>query len=326
MSDKELLVVTEENQSLILAAFTQEDGLKSMVDDAKDVVDSFEHDLSTAAGRKRTASLSAKVSKLKVKLDSMGKDLVADAKKKIKVVDNSRKSMREDLDALRDEARRPLTEWEAEEEARKQREAEEAEAKRLAEQLENDHEMALLLNEKYDREAKEAAEEAERIAKAEADRIAKEAAEAEAKRIADQKSHEEELKRQAAEQAEREKAEAIKQAAEAKQAAIDAEKLRALEAKQAEANRIEAERVAKINAEAAAEAARLAEIARQDAIKAQEAKDLATLEANKKHVGACRRQTKESLMSIGITEADAKKIVLAVSSGKISRLTMSYEV
>ena len=51
-------------------------------------------------------------------MDSAGKKLVADWKEKAKKVDESRKIARDFLDNLRDEVRRPLTEWEEAEEKR----------------------------------------------------------------------------------------------------------------------------------------------------------------------------------------------------------------
>ena len=61
----------------------------------------------------------ANISKAKVKLDNLGKELTEDWKKKSKAVDNSRKQMREEMDALRNEVREPLTVYEDAEKARK---------------------------------------------------------------------------------------------------------------------------------------------------------------------------------------------------------------
>jgi hypothetical protein len=52
-----------------------------------------------------------------------GKDLVAELKALPKQIDESRRIVRERLDALKDEVRRPLTEWEAEQERIKAEEA-----------------------------------------------------------------------------------------------------------------------------------------------------------------------------------------------------------
>lgn len=75
-------------------------------------------DISTAKGRKEIASLALRVAKSKVYLDDLGKDLVSEWKEKSKKVDEVRKKMRDDLDSLKEEARKPLTEYEEKEELR----------------------------------------------------------------------------------------------------------------------------------------------------------------------------------------------------------------
>jgi len=79
-------------------------------------------DVSTAKGRKEIASLANRVARSKTYLDQLGKDLVADLKKKAGAVDAQRRTVRERLDALKGEVRRPLTELEEAEAARQQAE------------------------------------------------------------------------------------------------------------------------------------------------------------------------------------------------------------
>jgi hypothetical protein len=93
-------------------------GLDPLLEQIKDEVRSFVPDLSTVTGRKAIASLAAKVAKSKTYLDGLGKDLAADQKAAIKTVDAERKRMRDDLDLLKIEARKPLTEWEDAEKSR----------------------------------------------------------------------------------------------------------------------------------------------------------------------------------------------------------------
>jgi hypothetical protein len=69
-------------------------------------------DLTTKKGRDAIASLAFKVSKSKTALDTAGKALTETQKAEIKVVDDARKKIRDRFDALRDEARKPLTDWE----------------------------------------------------------------------------------------------------------------------------------------------------------------------------------------------------------------------
>lgn len=70
--------------------------------------------IQTAKGRAAIKSLAYKVTRTKTALDEAGKALVADLKELPKRIDANRKAMREDLDALAEEIRKPLTLWEQE--------------------------------------------------------------------------------------------------------------------------------------------------------------------------------------------------------------------
>jgi colicin import membrane protein len=69
-------------------------------------------DLTTVKGRSAIASTAAKVAKTKTYLDGLGKDLTADLKRQTGAVDAERRAMRERLDALKAEVRKPLDDWE----------------------------------------------------------------------------------------------------------------------------------------------------------------------------------------------------------------------
>lgn len=69
-------------------------------------------DIGTAKGRAVIASLAMKIAKAKTYLDGLGKDYTADLKRQTGAVDAERKAMRDRLDALKAEVRRPLDEWE----------------------------------------------------------------------------------------------------------------------------------------------------------------------------------------------------------------------
>lgn len=75
-------------------------------------------DSSTAIGRKEIASLAHKIARSKTAIDGVGKEFVSLLKEKSKIVDDSRKRIRDELDALKDEIRKPLTEIEEAEEKR----------------------------------------------------------------------------------------------------------------------------------------------------------------------------------------------------------------
>lgn len=75
-------------------------------------------DHTTKKGRDEIISLAHKVTRSKTALDGMGKDHVADLKKAAGVVDADRRIIRDRLDALKDEVRNPVTEFEAMDEKR----------------------------------------------------------------------------------------------------------------------------------------------------------------------------------------------------------------
>lgn len=244
-------------------------GLDAFLEQIKQEVNEVP-DLSTAKGRARVASLAAQVSRSKTAIEKPGREYLKRLKEAVKPAEAEIKRFVDACDELRDLTRRPLTEWEAEQERLKQ----EAEAKRQAEedrkQFEADHEMALLMNKDFDRDAAEAKAEAER------------------QRIA----HEEELKRQAAEQAKREAAESaqreIDAAAARERDALLAKERAEREAKEAaelaERNRIAAGQKAEADRLAAAEKA---ERDKQEAIaeekrKAQAEADRIKREADEK--------------------------------------------
>lgn len=103
--------------------------------------------------------------------------------------------------------------------------------------------------------------------------------------------------------------------------------IRAEAAEKANKAKIEAEeRAAKaeIDAKNAAENARIAEIERvkreEEALEADRVKR----ESDKKHIGNVRREAKESLMDVGLSEEQAKSVVLAIHAGKILNVSISY--
>lgn len=315
MEAKELITYEE---TTALAAFTSDDGLDPYIRQAKDIVSEFDHDLSTASGRKKTASLAAKVAKLKVKLDDLGKDLVSDWKTKAKAVDSNRKSMRDALDELKIEARKPLTDWEDEQARIEAEEAAKAEVEKMRLQVESDHEIAILLDEKITREKMEAELVIERDRIQREDEMKRQAAET-ARIQAEEKAREEK------EQIERQRIQAEERAKESERQRITAEERLKMEAVQAEQRRIAAEEQATIDAELAAESAKQAQIQAQKDKEAAELEELEKRESNNRHVGAIRKAAKEALMSnCGLDEKTAKAIVLAINSGSIANVTINY--
>lgn len=281
-------------------------------------------DLSTAKGRARVASLSALVSRSKTAIEKPGRDYLRHLKEAVKPAEAELRRFVTACDELRDEVRRPLTEWEAEQEriaAENQMNAWHEEAlemnadfdRQFAARIESDHEIALMMNEKHDRDREEARAEAER------------------KRIA----HEEELKRQAAEQArrdaeaaaQRDREEAARREAVLKAAAERAERERIETQQRAEREKKEAaERAERDKQEAIAAERRRQEEAEAD--RQAEAKRIADEEAkrsaDKEHRRTINRKVIADLVAQGIEESVAKDVVCAVATNKIEFLTINY--
>lgn len=317
----ELVVIEPKN---VLTLFTETDQLEEIIKQVEMEVATFEHDLSNDARRKKTASLARKVASTKTYLDGLGKDLVADWKAKSKAVDANRKMMRDRLDELRDLARKPLTEWEEEQKRIEEEKRLAEEAEKLRQQVEADHEIALLLNEKFDREIEE-----KRKSEEEAERQRKEAEEK--ARIEREKQIAEEARQQAEREAkereerlERERQEAIQREEQAKRDAIAAEERRKAQEEENERQRKIAEEKAKRDAEEAAERARQAEIKRQHEDQERQRKEQEQREANKRHIGAIRKAAKESLITLGLDEQTAREIVLAIHNGQVANVKINY--
>lgn len=102
----------------LAAIFRSEDGVDPIIAAIEAEVRAHVPDLTTAKGRDAIKSLAFKVARSKTALDDAGKAMNEEARRHINTVDAARRKIRERLDALRDEARRPLDEWEAAEEQR----------------------------------------------------------------------------------------------------------------------------------------------------------------------------------------------------------------
>lgn len=338
-----------------LQVYQQPSGLDPYIERIRAEVTGHAPDLATDKGRKAIASLAFKVRKSKTALDNLGKQLVDDLKEIPKKIDAERKRMRDTLDALADEVRRPLDEWErADQERVAQHKHEiamfegfsecgnltaeeiraniecvdgtvidesweefEAEAHRAKAKALESMRTALSAREKYE------AEQAE---------LARLRAEAEARRIQDEK---ERIAREAAEaatkaaeaKAQEEREAAAKREADAKAAAerAERERLEAVERqKQAEA-RAEAEKLAaEQRAKQAAEAARLAEIERQQQELARIEAEQRKREADKAHKAKINRAAMAAFIKGGMPEECAKQAVTLIAKGEIPKVRIEY--
>lgn len=145
-------------------------------------------DLSTKKGRDRVASLAAQVSRSKTAIEKPGREYLKRLKEAVRPAEAEIKRFVDACDELRDATRRPLTEWEAEQERIKAEEAMNAlhaEALVMNEsidlqraiQFEADHEMALLMNKDFDRDREEQRRQAEQAQRERDERLKQEAAE-----------------------------------------------------------------------------------------------------------------------------------------------------
>ncbi len=308
-----------------MAVFTNNDQLDPLIEAIEKEARSLVPDVTTKKGRDAIASMAHKVARSKTYIDNAGKDLVAELKALPKQIDESRRVVRERLDALKDEVRRPLTEWEAEQERIKAEEAMNAlhaEAlamnedfdRQLAARIESDHEMALLMNDAFDREQaeKKAESERQRIAREEefkrqAEEKAKREAAEQAQREIDAAAAREREAILAKERAEREQKEAAERAEREKQAAVEAERRKAQE----EADRIRREAEQR-------EQARLAEEKRK-------ADEQARREADVKHRKAVGVEVVKALMAnTSLTRDQAIEVLTVVKDGRIPHTGISY--
>ena len=106
--------------SLTAADLFQNDTSEKLIAEIRAEALSLVPDISTDAGRKQIIAQAAKVAKTKVAIEKVGKALVDPMKKAAKVIDQERKLYKDELDALRDEVREPVTNWEREQDAIKQ--------------------------------------------------------------------------------------------------------------------------------------------------------------------------------------------------------------
>ncbi|HBQ4379239.1 TPA: hypothetical protein MEX89_004025 [Klebsiella pneumoniae] len=323
MSEIMDLVIIEKKNAM--AVFTNNDQLDPLIEAIEKEARSLVPDVTTKKGRDAIASMAHKVARSKTYIDNAGKDLVAELKALPKQIDESRRVVRERLDALKDEVRRPLTEWEAEQERIKAEEVmnalhvealamnEEFDRQRAA-RIESDHEMALLMNDAFDREQADKAAEAERQRIAHEEEIKRLAAAAAAREVEqraqrerEEAAHREAVLKAQAEQAERDRIAAEQKAEADKQAAIEAERRKAQE----EADRIRQEAEQR-------EQARLAEEKRK-------ADEQARRESDVKHRKAVGVEVVKALLAnTSLTRDQAIEVLTVVKDGRIPHTGISY--
>lgn len=282
-------------------------------------------DVTTKKGRDRIGSLARMVGSSKTAIEKPGREYLKRLKEAVKPAEEELRIFTRECDAIRDAILKPREEWEAEQERIKAEEAARIKAEEDRKKFESDHEIALLMNDAFDRELaeKKAEEERQRIAHEEelkrqaAEQAKREAEEKAAAELAAAKKREEDaiaaraqaelLAKQAQERAEQEAKDAAAKAEAEKKAAIAAEQRKAQE----EADRIKREAEAK-------EAARLAEEKRI-------ADEKAAREADVKHRKAVGTEIVNALTTnTSISRDQAIEVLKVLMDGLVPRTQINY--
>lgn len=288
-------------------------------------------DASTEEGRKEIKSLAFKVARSKTGLDDLGKDFVAHLKKAAGQVDADRRIIRDRLDALRDEVRKPVDEWEAKEEKRVADHVAgldtlvalgqfegvptiiEIDARLAAAEVlrsrdwEEFSERAEQLLDKVPGQLK-AMRKATVLREAEAAELAQlRAAEAQRQSAEAQRLEAERVAREAQERKEREDKIAAEAAGRAREEAAVAAKAAAEQAERDQAAAVAAERT------------------RMEAAAATEAAETARRAADKEHRRTINAAIVADLVgAASLTEDQAKAVVVAIAGGKVANVTVKY--
>lgn len=352
-------LITVPSKETALDVFKGEKGLDPYLQTIRQELDAFlasPPSLDTKKGRDAYASMAFKIARSKTAIDNIGKELVADLKQLPKTIDAERKRWRDQLDEWRDEARGPLNQWEAAEEARKERHQygidhiaclaahlDEASSAVIADQLAQLEDIQIGPEwEEYEAEAhrvkaaslatlKAALERSQKQEdeQAELERLRQQAAERE------QKEREERIARESEERARRE----AEQAAQAEREAVAR---REQEAKEA------AERREREHQEAIAQAKRDAELAEQRAkeeydrkererIAEQQRQEQARLDAERRqreeierrqadveHRRRINQAAMQAMIDGGMPEQCAMDAIKLIAQGKVPGVTINY--
>ena len=113
--EQELITIPPQTALMV---FTTEGAIDPLLARVRAFTEGFVPDTSTKKGRAEIASRAFRVSQTKSHLETCGKALADQQKDVPRKIDATRRLIRETLDRLRDEIRKPLDEWETAEAAR----------------------------------------------------------------------------------------------------------------------------------------------------------------------------------------------------------------
>ena len=352
----ELVVVEQAN---ILALF-QEDGCDPIIAGLKKKASEFKGDITTSKGRDEIRSFARKFSSAKVYMDKLGKKLSDDYRAKIAPINAERNKIEVCCNELRDQVRKPLTDWE---DAEKKRVADiEERITFIGESIDCEYAgsydvdialkriKAIVIDDSFD-EFELAATKAKQNAlerleakfivlqnaekeKAEADRIEKEQQEK------DQKEREEKIAKEAAEKATKDAEEKAKKEAEEKERKdreekerLEKETLQAkLDKETAEREKRETEEKSERDKKEALEKAEADkkqaiedERKRQEEAKRKEDEAEEKRQSNKRHRKKINNEAKESLRTVtGCSEEESERIIVVIAKGQISNVSINY--
>ncbi|MEQ1162984.1 hypothetical protein ABLT95_05490 [Acinetobacter nosocomialis] len=337
-------------QNVIVAAFAKRGGTDELYERIAQEVRSHVPDVTTKKGRDAIGSLAMKISKSKTLIEKCGKELVAEQKAQIKLIDDDRISIVKKFDLLRDEILAPRDAWEQAEKDRVEKhqanicaikslhdertpyqesieiksritELEGFEVDASFEEYEQEAKLAkletldklrtaLIDREKFDAESAEL----ERLRKAEQERLQREHEERIAHEAAEKARLEAERKaKEEAERVEREKQEAIAKAEREKR-----------EAAEREARLIAEKEAAELRAQHAAEAERK-RIEAEQAVKLEaERKAEEARQANQAHRKKICNEALKGLLALGIDEAKGKEILQAINKGLVPHVSINF--
>ncbi|WP_151790076.1 hypothetical protein [Acinetobacter junii] len=338
------------DQNVIVAAFAKRGGTDELFEHIAQEVRSHVPDVTTKKGRDAIGSLAMKVSKSKTLIEKCGKELVAEQKAQIKLIDDDRIAIVKKFDQLRDEILAPRDAWEKAEEDRVAKHTGAIRAIRSLYDENTANQEAHVIKgyifdleklevdssfEEFEQEAKLAKfETLEKLRTALVTREKYEAEQAELERL-----RKEQLEREQRERDERIAKEAADKArieAEAKalaeQRRVEREKQDAQEKAERE-KREAAEREARLIAEkeeAELRAQQAAVMERQRIEREQAAKEEAERKAeearlaNVEHMRSINQEILNKLCAIGLDEGQAKAVITAIARNQIPNVSIKY--
>jgi len=340
----ELMVLPEEEKALE-AVFIDGSDFDPVIAKIREQAKDLPLDMTTKKNRDEVASFAYRIARSKTAVEKAGAAISAKYKELPKKIDASRRAYKNAFEQLQDEVRAPLNEWE------------EVEAKRIEGHqfaLDSIRENADLSDECPAKSIKDVLDDiASRVIDASWEEFEQEAHRAKAESVAKltamldkrvkyeaEQAELEALRKQAAEQAQKDREAQI--AAEAKAAAEQAAAKAIEDAKQAaeqakrdlelaEQRRIAQEKQAEID-KAAAESLALnrVEMARQQEAKrladaqAKADAEQAAREADTEHRAKINREALAAINGLGLGEAQAKEVIVAIIKNQIPNVTINY--